>query len=311
MHLSACRAFAVALVTLLVAGCGTASSDAPGTGRATNQPTETPTVTPTDQPTAEPPAEGERGPGLVFYVGERARTGELRLFARPAPASSDGGPLAAVRAATAVEPDDPDLRTLWGGDAVSSIGFDGIGDDGEFSVRLADDSATTALPGMTPREAELAVQQVVWTLQSTGTKAPVAFYVGGSSRPLASVLGVPATGPRGTYVAEDPADVLNHVAVLEPAEGAAVEGKVVLTGVAESFEGTVGIRAVDSSGTRVHDYSTTAEQCCGRLWPWRYVLDTTGWEPGTYVVEARTDDPVGIAAGSDGPEVDTRTIVVG
>jgi hypothetical protein len=253
---------------------------------------------------APPPATSDDG--LVFYVGERARTGELRLYARPAP---EGGLLAAVRAATAVTPDDADLRTLWRGDAIDGVGFDGTGDDARFTVRLVDDSATTRPPGMTPREAELAVQQVVWTLQSTGTKAPVAFQVDGATEPT-TLLGVPATGPQGTYVAADPEHVLNHVAVLAPAEGARVSGTLRLAGVAESFEATVGIRVVSASGEVVHDSSASAEECCGRLWPWTYALDTAGWAPGTYVVQASTDDPIGIAQGSDGPEIDTRTIVV-
>lgn len=310
----------LAVVVLAVAGCGSTPSDPPDAARATTSPAGSPSQTPSETPSetpsttrTEPPATGPApAPGLVYFAGARARTGRLLLFPERAP--SDGGDrlLAAVRAATAGTPDDPDHRTLWGGDVVEAVSFDGVGDAGQFSVRLVDDGASTALPGMTPREAELAVQQVVWTLQSVGrTRAPVAFHVGGSDEPLTSLLGVPATGPDGAYVAEDGEDVLNHVAVLTPSDGATVTGTVVLQGVAESFEATVAIRATSADGEVVHDWSTSAEQCCGRLWPWRSVLDTTGWAPGTYVVEARTDDAVGIANGSDGPEVDTRTIVVG
>jgi hypothetical protein len=43
---------------------------------------------------------------------------------------------------------------------------------------------------------------------------------------------------------------------------------------------------------------------------WAYSLDTSDWPPGVYTVVALTDDPVGIAQGSDGPETDSKTITV-
>lgn len=67
---------------------------------------------------------------------------------------------------------------------------------------------------------------------------------------------------------------------------------------------------LDPGGRRVVEDSTQAEECCGRLFPWTYDLSTTGRAPGAYTLEIRTDDPVGIAHGSDGPEIDTKTLTI-
>lgn len=314
------------VLALVLTGCGSsgtgsAPSDPPGTAPSSPAPT-TPTPTPTPTTPATAPPDGatpspsaRRLPsdlrGLVYVAGPRAHTGELLLFAEGSPYSGRRDLLAAARAATVGDPADPDHRSLWPGSAPVSVRLLWDGDEGYYDVELPDDRSIRRPPGTPMREAHLAIQQVVWTLQSVGgTIAPVRFHVGRRGEAVTDVLGVPATGPNDTYPAADGAGVLSQVDVLAPTEGASVRGRVVVSGLASSFEATVVVRVVAANGEVVLEDGTSAEQCCGRLWPWRYELDTTGWAPGSYVVEARTDDPVGLAAGSDGPEVDTRTVVV-
>lgn len=144
------------------------------------------------------------------------------------------------------------------------------------------------------REAHLAIQQVVWTLGSVGrTPAPVRFSVGRRDGAVTDLLGVPATGPAATYLAADYRGVLSSMNTLAPADGATVASRVATVG-----------------GGLVVDDSTQAEQCCGRLFPWTYSLDTSEWPAGVYTVLALTDDPVRIAQGSDGPQIDTKVITV-
>ncbi|RYB91802.1 hypothetical protein EUA93_16840 [Nocardioides oleivorans] len=296
------------------AGPSSAGPSAEPSSAAPESPTGTSTTGPPDDAAPSPAA--TRLPtdlrGLVWFAGRRARTDELLLFAERSSFAGRRDLLAAARAATVGAPADPDHRTLWRGGAPVSVRLWWDGDEGYYDVGLPDVRSTRRPPGTSMREAHLAIQQVVWTLQSVGgTVAPVRFHVGRRGDPVTDVFGIPATGPGDTYLAADGAGVLSAVDVLAPAEGASVRGRVVVSGLAESFEATVGIRVVAPSGEVVLEDGTSAEQCCGRLWPWRYEIDTTGWSPGTYVVEAATDDPVGIANGSDGPEIDTRTITVG
>ncbi|GAA1929724.1 Gmad2 immunoglobulin-like domain-containing protein [Nocardioides hwasunensis] len=309
------QAAVVCGMLVVLGGCipsGPVSTSPPASDPSSTPTSAPPSAAPRDDaaaPAQSPPPPGTRG--LVYVAGPRARTGELLLFAEQTSFAGRKDLLAAARAATSGAPADPDHTSLWRTGAPVAVRLWWDGDEGYYDVRLPDVRSTERPAGTTMREAHLAIQQVVWTLQSVGgIAAPVRFHVGRRGDPVTDLLGVPATGPGATYLAADHGGVLSRVDILAPAEGARVQGEVALSGLAESFEGTVAIRAFDESGRRVHDDSATAEQCCGRLWPWRHVLDTSGWEPGTYVVQALTDDPVGIDNGSDGPEIDTRTIVV-
>lgn len=249
--------------------------------------------------------------GLVYYAGHRARTGELLLFAEKIAGAAEGSLLDAVRAVTTGPPLDPDYLSLWRDATVDKVKLFWDGDEGFYAVRLGADTATGRTRGMTTREAHLAIQQVVWTLQSIGREeAPVAFYVGRSPEPVTDLLGVPATGPYDTYLPADHAGVLSSVNILSIEDTSTTDGAVTVSGVAESFEGTVGVQVLGPGGQVVVETSAQAEQCCGRLFPWSMRLDASGWGPGVYTVRALTDDPIGIAQGSDGPEIDTKIITI-
>lgn len=302
----------VALTLLFALGsCGGDGAEdrvEPRTAPSSSTPTSEPTSPPSNDPTAEPEPTAEPTPGLVYYAGSRARTAELLLFAEQVQARGKGALLTAVRAATAGTPLDPDYETLWPGISVDEVKLFWDGDEGFYQVRLEAGADTSRPAGMSMRQAHLAIQQVVWTLHSVGDEeAPVEFVVGRSADPVTDLLGVPATGPYDAYLAADYTGVLSKVNILTAQVG---EGTVEISGVAESFEATVGVRVLGPDGEVVHDYSTQAQECCGRLFPWTYTLDAADWSSGDYTIEARTDDPVGIAQGSDGPEIDTKKITI-
>ena len=323
------RALALLVVGLVLAavvgGCdGDPRPDptSPATLPAAPSPsTDTPSE-PAPDPVSEPSAVASPGTsreaaeqparGLVYWAAPRARTGELQLRAEVlADRGTDRAALlAAVRTATSGTPADPDYATLWPEAVVEKVRLWWDGDEGYFAVHLARGTPTRRPRGMSMREAHLAIQQVVWTLQSVrGVDAPVSFRVGAAGEHVTDLFGIPATGPADTYPAADHSGVLARVNILR-IEGPTPDGTVVVGGLAESFEATVAlvVRAPDASVV-VRD-SATADQCCGRLGPWRYALDTSRWPPGDYVIEASTDDPVGIRAGSDGPEVDAKTLTI-
>ncbi|SFB43300.1 Immunoglobulin-like domain of spore germination [Nocardioides alpinus] len=312
-------AAALAVVGAL-AGCTSTGTEADA---PSPPPSQAPSATSTqDDPTpaAEPGEERTSGrlgaaaappTGLVYYAGRRARTGELLLFAEQSTFDGRGDLLPATREATGGAPVDPDYTSLWSGGAIASVRLFWDGDEGYYRVRLRDGRRTRRPAGTSMREAHLAIQQVVWTLHSVGgIRAPVRFSTGRDDDPVTDLLGVPATGPDDTYLAAHHSGVLSAVNILTPADGSPVDGVVEVSGLAESFEGTVGVRVRDQRGRVVLEDGAQAEQCCGRLFPWTYVLDTTGWPSGTYTLEALTDDPVGIAQGSDGPEIETKTITI-
>lgn len=302
-------ATALALTVVILGGCATDPvADAP----PGPSPTSASAPAPREAPEAPESADGVAR-GLVYWTSHRATTGELQLVAEPYAGAGTGRTalLDAARAVTAGTPLDPDYGSAWPRSLVvegAKLWWDG--DEGYYAVHLARATPTGRPPGMSTREAHLAIQQVVWTLRSVrGIDAPVVFRSGNAPDPVTDLLGIPATGPYDAYLAADHSGVLAKVNILH-IDAPTPDGTVVVRGLAESFEATVGIdvRGPDASGL-LHD-SATARQCCGRLWPWRYELDTAGWGPGDYVVEATTDDPVGISGGSDGVELDTKTFTI-
>ncbi len=104
-------------------------------------------------------------------------------------------------------------------------------------------------------------------------------------------------------------DVLAHVNLTTPEDGATVSGSFTAEGRASSFEATVPWEIRDSGGRVVQRGFTTAEGWIDKLYPFTAEVDVSGLAPGTYVFAALTDDPSGGAEGN-GPTEDTKTIVV-
>ncbi|GAA3537436.1 Gmad2 immunoglobulin-like domain-containing protein [Nocardioides daeguensis] len=279
-----------------LAGCG----DDERTTQET--PSPAPSTAATPSPSEEPAPEQTV---WAYFVGDTPHGAALYAEVHVVPAVGDS--------ATVLQqaPADPDYRTLVPpGSLLPKVHFDGTGEDGSFSVELTDASWTERPDGMSAKDAELAVQQLVWTVQSSPlpegsaepvrTAAPVDFYLDGKE---VSYLGVPSGA-----AAQPELDVLAGVNVTEPAEGTAVGDTFTATGRASSFEATVPWEVQDSSGKVVLDGFATAEGWIDKLYPWTSEVDVSELPAGTYTFVARTDDPSGGEGG--GPTEDTKRITV-
>lgn len=285
-----------------------ASQDAGGPTEPSTEPSTEPATEPSTEPVTGPSTEppGETVEAEVFFVADTPRRPALFGEVHPVPA---GDPLTgAMEALLSGDPDDPDYRTLVpDGSLEPHAGFDGTGADGSFAVHLTDATWTERPAGMSQREATLAVQQVVYTLQHASgpdrpTRASVTFYL--DTRPV-SFLGVPSD-----VAAARELDVRGLVNVYAPVEGDTVSGTFTAVGGASSFEATVPWQVRDAQGRVVTEGFSTAEGWIGRLHPWTAEVDVSRLAPGEYTFVAMTDDPSGGAEGF-GPTEDTRTITVG
>ena len=196
---------------------------------------------------------------------------------------------------------DPDYRSLWpDGAAIDAVSFDGVDADGLLQVSISDPALRGRPATMTEREARLAVQQVVYTLQGVvGARAPVQFLLDGN--PVDTVLGVPTAEP----LANDPqAEVLSQVNITAPEQGEEASRMLVVTGVADSFEATVPLKVMRGSEVVLEDFAT-ADGWMGKLFPFTKTLDLSGLPAGDYTLVASTDDPSGGAEGN-GPFTDTK-----
>jgi hypothetical protein len=209
--------------------------------------------------------------------------------------------LEALARLAAGEAQDPDYGTaLPAGGGFASVEYDGTA----VVVGLADDTWVAKPAGMTARQAKLAAQQVVYTLQGIQQDRVPVKVTGPDGQP-STFLGFDTSA--GLEAAGQSA-VLALVNVTEPAEGAAVSGTFTASGVANSFEATVPWHVEDQSGATVLEGFATADGWADKLYPWQAQVDVSGLAPGTYTFVATTDDASdGEGAG---PTRDTKTITV-
>lgn len=299
---------AAAALTLAVAlaGCGDDEPTAqdPG-GDETSSAAGTPSTDPTE-PTGEPTAGASEtsAPEMVtvpvYFTGETPHG--PRLFREFRQVEADNPFEEAVALMIAGDALDPDYGTLW----PSSGGFESVTFSegaGAIVVQARDDGWNTPVDGMSKQDAELAVQQLVYTVQGIQqARVPVLVQLGADPVPLFGI------DTEGGLKAAKQLDVLAFMNVTTPAEGATVSGTFTAEGVGSSFEATVGWQVRDGAGTAVLEGFTTAEGWIDKLYPWTAEVDVSGLAPGTYTFVAMTDDP------SDGegfgPTEDTKTIVV-
>jgi hypothetical protein len=298
---------AAALLTLAGCGAGT-TSDArdphlvvPSSASSSGPSPGVRTATSAASAESLPTTDGGDPPRPVYYVG--STPGGPRLFRYFEPNDTgepdDGtGRIVGLLMAT---PSDPDYRTLWSMSSLEGVWVEG----GTASVTLRDESVRERPPSMTAQEAELAVQQVVYTVQAAAQqRVSVKFLLDGE--PVEQVLGVPAREP---FTAAAQLDVLALVSITNPAEGQEVEGSFTADGVASSFEGSVPWELRSPTGEVV--LRGTGQASMGdHLTPWTTgPIDVSRLEPGTYTFTAATDDPTG--GEGPGPTEDTRTVIVG
>jgi hypothetical protein len=304
----------LATAATITAVAMTNGGDAPTTGP---QPADTPTaaVESPDPSTGsdEPDGDGEQDPPVavegavpVYYVGD---TGQGPRLYREFHPGIGGNPLdQAVADAVGRTPDDPDYRTPWPAGTQVRASFDGAGDDGRIELDL------TGVPGdrtagMSRAEAEMAVQQLVWTAQAaTQTTAPVALRLDGG--PATTILGVPTAEPlaRGAET-----DTLAQVWIIDPAQGATVQDGFTVSGVGAFFEANVAweLHRGGLDGPVVAsnaDRPVMAEECC-TMAPYEFDVDLPdGAAPGEYTLRVHDED----MSGGEGfaPFEDTKTVTV-
>jgi hypothetical protein len=299
-----------ATVAAVAALGGTAQNDARDPGPVASQtPTEEPAPTeatepskpnspPAPTPTEEPAAATATLP--AYYLRDTPQG--LRLTREFQRADVPDGPeVGAVRLAVTGDALDPDYRTGWpSGTDVSSVAVDG----GTITVDLTGDVRNRPA-GMSEEQANLAVQQVVYTAQAVAEQGrlPVRLTIEGAGTD--QVLGVAASEPL-TNSPEN--DVLALVSVSSLSDGETVRDRFVVSGIANSFEATVPWEVRQGSRVVAKGFAT-ADGWMDKLYPWTTQVNVSKLAPGTYTFVAMTDDPSGGAEGA-GPTEDTKTIVV-
>ena len=295
---------ASALSLALLSGCsdGDTAAEDPGPVDSTTEPTASETVEPpsdstTLTPSASPtPADQVTVP--VYFVGETPQG--PRLFREFRQVEADNPLEEAAALMTAGDALDPDYGTLYPGGQFARVTFsEGAG---AYVVEVADDGWNTRADGMSRREAKLATQQLVYTLQGVGqSREPVLVQLGAEAVPL---FGVDTSA--GLTNAPQ-LDVLGFVNVSAPEEGTTVSGVITASGVASSFEATVPWE-IRQDGEVVERGFSNAEGWIDKLYPWETKVDLSGLEPGEYEFVALTDDPSG--GEGAGPTEDSKTIFV-
>ena len=302
------RARASAVVVLLsalaLAACG--NDDPVPTSGDTNEPATKGTDKPKPKPSSDPsetptssPTDDDGTTVPIYWVGD-GPGGEPRLFREFH--RVQGNPL--TEAARLVmgggQPDDPDYRTLWPEMEVADVGAT----DGILLVQIPGDGFTERPDGMTKRDADLAMQQLVYTLQGVQQeRIPIQFQREGSDVPL---LGLASDVP---YEQASALETLNLVNITSPEEGATITGNTLtVTGVANSFEASGPCRLLVDGVEMVLQGYQSEGWMEDRLFPFEVDFPLEGIS-GEVVVQCETDDPSGGAEGN-GPAIDTRTITV-
>jgi len=282
-----------------VAGPDTSQSSAPTkqpTGDATEGASDTPT-------TADPSSTPVEGAVPVYYVGD---TGRGPVLFREFQPGIGGDPVTqAAFAAVAGPPRDADYRTLWpaGTEATASYGGDVITVDltGPDADALHDRA-----PGMSKREAELAVQQVVYSVQgAAGERAGVQLLIDGQRTD--QVLGSPASEPLTNAPLSATVTLMN---ITQPEEGEVVSrGTLAAEGVANAFEATFQWEVLQGDQVVAEGFGT-AEQGgqVDKLFPWKVDIDVSALEAGGYTLVTTNDDP----SGGEGfaPDSDSKRFVI-
>jgi hypothetical protein len=303
------RSVALSLTAVLSAaaltGCGNEPDPVASDPTPTAEPTSPPAST---EPTTEPePSEttDTASPATVaapvYFVGETPLGQRLyREFRKVVADDPFGEAVALMVAGDAL---DPDYDSLYPDGGFAGIEVDET--EGVILVEAADDGWSTPAAGMTDAQAQLAVQQLVHTVQGIAQqRLPVRVWLGEPDNAV-PLFGIDTADGVG---AADPLDVLALVNVTSPEEGATVSGTFTASGLASSFEATVPWEVRQGDKVVLKGFST-AEGWMDKLYPWESKVDVSDLAPGDYTFVAMTDDPSGGTEGA-GPFEDSKSITV-
>lgn len=225
----------------------------------------------------------------VYYVTETDKAGPrlVREFHRVAGDPFEG----ALHELTSAAPQDDGYVTLWPGGDFGSVSFDGVGSNGVITVTVPEGEWTAPAPGMTRREAELAVQQVAYTLQGVAQARARLMFVTADGKPVRTLLGQDvADGVTQASALQ----TLNLINITSPASGETLSGsEVVVTGVVNSFEGSGGcvlLAGDEEVASAVYQAEGWMEE---KLFPFEVTLPLSDAGTGDVVVRCQTDDPTG------------------
>ncbi|WP_395692802.1 Gmad2 immunoglobulin-like domain-containing protein [Nocardioides sp.] len=288
------RALAAALVTAAVLGTAGCGSD---TSAGDQEPASGPTrhhgsPSGPSSPSSSAPADQVTVP--VYFVGQTPQGPRLYREFRRVDAADPLG--AALTLAASGEALDPDYGTVLPAGSFRT--------SGDAAIPLPDDSWQKLPAGMAEADAQLAIQQLVYTAQGVlQSRDPITF-TDADGNPTQIFY----TASEDGFRAADPIKTLALVSVTTPESNATVSGSFTASGVSSSFEATTPWEIRDASDQVVKKGSATAEGWMDKLYPWQTEIDVSGLEPGVYTFVAMTDDPSGGEGG--GPTVDTKTIIV-
>jgi len=304
LAVSAVSALGALGVLTVLSACGSSDSSATDPAADTSTPAAagspsgdlsaigSPVQAPSDQPQASTTVP-------VYLVGD-GPSGP-RLFRSSASVPQDAPLVGAVQYLMNGRPADPDYRSSYKPGAFGDVSYDQAKG---FTVVLLDGALEQA-GGMSKKDAMIAVQQLVYTLEAVQgtTDAPVTVVKDGAPVRLLGLNSADGLKP------VDELDVLNLVNVLSPDQGTKVSGSFTASGLASSPEATVPWTLENSSGKVVKKGFATAEGWMDKLYPWKANVDVSGLPAGDYTFTASTDDPSGGAEGP-GPSTDTKTVTV-
>lgn len=288
----------VAAVTVL---SGDGTTDEPGfagpTAATNGKTSEGQSPAPSKEPSPSESSVPETATVPVYYLGETTRGPRLYREFHRVELVNDDPVSTAVFEAVAVTPDDPDYRTPWPGGTTAATVVSPPADVITVDVRgpgLRDRPAD-----LTAEEAELAIEQLVYTAQAAHqSRSPVQLLLDGSRTD--TLLGVPVSEPLAQGAAED---VLAQVWIIDPAEGAEVTAPFEVSGLAAAFEANVVWELRDGSKV-VKKGFTTARACC-KMEPYSFEVSAP---PGEYTLIVTDSDPSG--GEGFGPWEDTKQITV-
>lgn len=235
----------------------------------------------------------------AYFIGTTAQGPRLyREFQRqPVCPTEDCKLAASVRTAVSGQPEDPDYRVVW----PDRTSVNGATWDGELlTVDLGGTDLWGRPAGMDASEAELAVQQVVYSVQAAlgHGRPPVRLLVDGE--PTDQVLGVATSEP---LMAASADSTLATIWVNSPTEGATVSPRFEVSGQASTFEANV-VWELKRGGEVVEHGFATAKECC-TLSPYSFTVSA---EPGDYTLVVHdTDESDGEGVGTS---QDTKQITV-
>ena len=285
---------------------GTTADDDPGpagqTSRASDPtPSESPEPSPGDPSTSAASEGSGNEPFPVYLVSETPQG--LRLFREFQSGAGDDPLLASAVTTVEGRSLDPDYRSLWpGGSSVASVVSDGA------DVLTVDITGAPhdLPPGMSQAEAQLALQQVIYSVQAAHGQGRVGVQLLLDGGRTDQVLGQPTSEP----LANGPVlETLSMMNITYPGEGATVSGTFTADGVNNGFEASVTWRLLDGEEVVGEGFGTAEGWAEEKLFPWEVEVDVSGLEPGAYTFLASNDDPSGGAEGA-GPHTDTRVIIV-